>query len=60
MHYIHHRYIADNMQLNRKSLNVQFYTDQLLAKNKSLEGKMVAWIYTNVRLTVVYPFTKSS
>ena len=35
------------MQLNRKRLNVQFYTEHLLAKNKSLEGNTGVWIYTN-------------
>ena len=44
VHPLHHIYIFDNMQLNRKRLNAQFYTDHLLAKTKSLEGNTGAWI----------------
>ena len=38
VHPLHLRYRVDNMQLNRKRLNAQFYTDHLLAKYKSLKG----------------------
>ena len=57
---LHRRYIFDYMQLNRKRLNAQFYTDQLLAKTKSLEGNTGAWIYTTGNFTAAYPCTKRS
>ena len=60
VHPLQCRYIVDNMQLNRKRLNAQFYTDHFFSKNKSLEGNTGAWIYTNVKITVVYPCTKRS
>ena len=58
VHTLHRRYIVDYMQLNRKNLNAQLYTDHLMAKTKSLEGKTGAWIYTNGGFTVAYPCTK--
>ena len=60
VHPLHHIYIVDNIQLNRKCLNAQFYTEYLLHKNKSLEGNMGAWIYTTGNFTVAYPCTKIS
>ena len=42
------------MQLDSKRLNVQFYINQLLAKTKSLEGNMRAWVCTNGKFTVAY------
>ena len=44
---LHCIYIVDNIQLNRKRLNAQFYTDQVFPKTKYLEGNTVAWIYTS-------------
>ena len=35
---------TEEMQLNRKRINEQFYTDHLLANNKSLEENMLGWI----------------
>ena len=54
------RYIVDNMQLNRNHVNVQFYTNHLLAKTKYLGGNTGAWVYTNGKFTVAYPCTKLS
>ena len=54
VHPLHCRYSVDNVQLNRKCLNVQFYTDHLLVKTKSLEGNMGARIYTTEKFTVAY------
>ena len=34
------RYQVHHMNLNRKRLNAQLYTDHLMAKTKSLEGNM--------------------
>ena len=60
VHPLGRRYIVDNMWLNRKRLNAQFYTDPLLAKTESLEGNTGAWIYTTGNFTVVYSCTNSS
>ena len=60
IHTLDHRYRVDNMQLNRKRLNAQFYTDHLLSKVKSLESSTGSWIYTTGNLTVAYPCTYSS
>ena len=54
IHPLHHRYIIDHIQLNRNPLNVQFYTDHLLSKAKSLEGNTGVWIYTTGKFTVTY------
>ena len=48
------------MQLNRKHLNAQFYTNHLLAKTKSLEGKTIAWDYNTGKFTMAYPCTQHS
>ena len=53
-------YIVDNMHLKKKCLDEQFYTDQLLAKTKYLEGNTEALIYTIINSTVAYIFTKRS
>ena len=60
VHPLYCRYRVDNVQLNRKRLNAQFYTDHLLSKTKSLKGKIGAWIYTTKCFTVAYPCTKRS
>ena len=58
VHPLHRGYIVDHMHLNRKHLNSQFHTDQLLAKTKYLEGNTGACIYTTEIFTVAYPFIK--
>ena len=60
VHPLHRRYRVDHMQLNRKRLNAQFYTDHLLAKTKSLDGNTGAWVYTTGKFTAVYPCEKRS
>ena len=55
VHTLHHRYWADHMQFNRKSLNGQFYCHYLEAKTKSLDGNIGAWLYTTNTFTAVYP-----
>ena len=52
VHTLHRRYRVHNIQLNSKLLNLQFYTDYLLAKTKSLEGNMGAWIYATRTFTL--------
>ena len=52
---LNRRYRVDNMQLNRKRLNMQFYTDHLLAKTSYLEGHTGAYIYTTEKLIIAYP-----
>ena len=45
VHTLHRIYRVDNMQLNMKRLNIQFYTYHLLAKTKSLGGSMGACFF---------------
>ena len=60
VHQLYHRYRVDNMQLNRKRINAQFYTDKLLDKSNSLKGNTGARIYTTGKFTVKYPCTNNS
>ena len=60
VHTLHRRYIFDNMHLNRKRLNAQFYTDHLLDKTKPLEGNMGPCIYTTGIFAVANPFINCS
>ena len=60
VHPLHLRYRVDHMQLNRRRLNAQFYTDHLVAQTKSLDGNTGAWIYTTGKFTTVYPCAKRS
>ena len=48
------------MHLNVNLLNAQFYTDHLLAKTKSLEVNMGAWVVTAGKFTVAYLYIKRS
>ena len=58
VHPLHRRYRVDHMQLNRKRLNAQFYTDHLPAKTKSLDANTGAWVYTTGKFTAEYPCVK--
>ena len=60
VHHLHRGYRIYNIHLNRNSLNVQFYTDHLLVKNRYLGENKRAWIYTTENFTVAYPCTNSS
>lgn len=55
LHPLTRRYRVDHIDLYRRKLDVQVYTDNLKSKVVSLDGNLYAQIYTGAGVTAVYP-----
>ena len=53
VHPLNHRHQVNHMKFNMKRFNVQFYTNHILNKDKSLEGNKVLWMYMTGKFTVL-------
>jgi hypothetical protein len=55
VHPLHRRCRVDHLHLNRRRLNGDWFTDTLFSKVSSIQGNTCAQIFTNGKLTTVYP-----
>jgi len=57
---VHRRYRVDHLNLHRKRLNQDWYMDQMFSRTKSMSGKTCANVFTNGKVTKVYPLPSTS
>lgn len=60
VHPLHRRYRVDHLNLHRKRLGQEWYMDQMFSKVKSLSGNTCANVFTNGKVTKVYPLPSTS
>ena len=54
---LHRRYRVDHLDLHRRRVHDTFHMDTLFSKTTSINGKTCANLFTNGKLTKVYPLT---
>jgi len=57
---VHRRYCVDHLNLHRKRLNQEWYMDQMFSRTKSMSGNTCANVFTNGKVTKVYPLPSTS
>jgi hypothetical protein len=57
---VHSLYRVDHLNLHRKRLNKEWYMDQMFSRTKSMSGNTCANVFTNGKVTKVYPLPPTS
>jgi hypothetical protein len=57
---VHRRYRVDHLNLHRKRLNQEWYMDQMFSRTTSMSKNTCANVFTNGKVTKVYPLPSTS